>query len=1107
MSANENWDFDGLENGIQKMVGENQLRLYGRFLEQYGQQLLGIREALEGYVNNAWDMFTDPVGLKYDLHEHTTLLELISTDNKVLNKVLIVFASLCSETRRLRAEARTKYFNAVLFYGEGVDEGSPDEAAQLQLSRFLPLLQNLWCFVQRCGQVALCTVRQLAAYYSPVPAAQVMSSADVHFQDVVDHLADLLLVLATLDETLCGHAVLLEHWALYRQTVKSVRHDPSRVGVPPGKLALLEGLLADLETSLLTGKIFQRAVEQVADGMRADGNRDGLLGEELQLYVRASLAALEARPAEQLHGDAAALWVKAAAVHVLHFRLFGVSERRLLRQLWELHRKIPAVTLVGNALWFPEHFLADNLPHFSKLVDKKAVQAAVAGRHAFLQAKSQSLSREAQQLTFQIALWSVQLEATLKQESTSLKLEDLSHRCNLYLQGLQHAGYVRCLAQTLTNLHVSLSRPMPKTAVASLCRLVELVKGVQQAFHRHGAALYESVNHVAQYLAFQALSVISATKRSLVQDKRYSEKHLDILSSLALAERALHGPGSADRRLVARLALATARHARLLREDEQQALAAALGRLDAACELQGRLAAACDCCFLYWHRAVLPAYFGALFRAGGDLRRLAILKPLCQEIETNLRLHVHSHLQVNERNPFQTEISDPSALLRLQSLKYLDKRISVEARVEQYLDQTFYNLTTVALHDWRTYGEMRSLAQHKFGLRTVEDHLPSQTLEQGLDVLEIMRNINIFVSKYLYNLNNQIFVEQSSNNKHLNTINIRHVANSIRTHGIGIMNTTVNFTYQYLRKQFFIFSQFMFDEHIKSRLIKDLRFFRENKVQLDQKYSYERAEKFNRGIRKLGLTADGKSYLDQFRMLISHIGNAMGYVRMIRSGGLHCCSDAISFVPDLDDIPSFKDLCERDRLSEVCVEAAERLDQVIGNLVRNFTEGTEYFKLLVDVFAPAFRDPKNMHLRNFHIIVPPLTINFVEHSITCKEKMSKKNKVGAAFTDDGFAMGIAYILNLLDQYEVFDSLHWFQSVRDKYLRDKLALRKQKSLAVKDDEKLQQTMSLTARRLDMYQEEFTLLYYSLSSARVFFCTERAGADEVDKSGAQDNSIPN
>jgi WASH complex subunit 7 len=103
-----------------------------------------------------------------------------------------------------------------------------------------------------------------------------------------------------------------------------------------------------------------------------------------------------------------------------------------------------------------------------------------------------------------------------------------------------------------------------------------------------------------------------------------------------------------------------------------------------------------------------------------------------------------------------------------------------------------------------------------------------QTLDQGLDVLEIMRNIHIFVSKYNYNLNNQIFVEAGGPNKTINTINIAHIANSIRTHGTGIMNTTVNFTYQFLRQKFVIFSQFLYDEHIKARLFKDIRFFKVN---------------------------------------------------------------------------------------------------------------------------------------------------------------------------------------------------------------------------------------------------------------------------------------
>lgn len=186
---------------------------------------------------------------------------------------------------------------------------------------------------------------------------------------------------------------------------------------------------------------------------------------------------------------------------------------------------------------------------------------------------------------------------------------------------------------------------------------------------------------------------------------------------------------------------------------------------------------------------------------------------LCGFIEMRLRLEVHTSLQllqVEDNHPFEmyssnqinyVPVSDVNRLLALKLIPLLclnsaepfskNYYLSIRDHVSIYLSQIFYNLTTISMHDWRTYLEMRILAKQKFNLESVEDHLPTQTLEQGLDVLEIMRNIHLFVSNYLYNLNNQIFIEKNSRNKHLNTINIRHIANSLRTHGIGIINTTV----------------------------------------------------------------------------------------------------------------------------------------------------------------------------------------------------------------------------------------------------------------------------------------------------------------------------
>ncbi|KAF4022605.1 hypothetical protein G4228_014463 [Cervus hanglu yarkandensis] len=991
-----------------------------------------------------------------------------------------------------------------------VDDGSQKIHAEVQLKNYGKFLEEYTSQLRRIedalddsiGDVWDFNLDPIALKLLPYEQSSLLELIKTENKTMYEHLGELLTVLLTLDEIIDNHIMLKDHWTMYKRLLKSVHHNPSKFGIQEEKLKPFEKFLLKLEGQLLDGMIFQACIEQQFDSLNGgvSVSKNSTFAEEFAHSIRSIFANVEARLGEPSEIDQRDKYVGVCGLFVLHFQIFRTVDKKFYKSLLDICKKVPAITLTANIIWFPDNFLIQKIPAAAKLLDKKSLQAIKIHRETFLQQKAQSLTKDVQSYYVFVSSWMMKMESILSKEQRMDKFaEDLTSRCNVFIQGFLYAYSISTIIKTTMNLYMSMQKPMTKTSVKALCRLVELLK------------------------------------KRVISDKKYSEQRLDVLSALVLAENTLNGPSTKQRRLIVSLALSVGTQMKTFKDEELFPLQVVMKKLDLISELRERVQTQCDCCFLYWHRAVFPIYLDDVYENAVDAARLHymfsalrdcvpammharhlesyeilldcydkeimeilnehLLDKLCKEIEKDLRLSVHTHLKLDDRNPFKVGMKDLALFFSLNPIRFFNRFIDIRAYVTHYLDKTFYNLTTVALHDWATYSEMRNLATQRYGLVMTEAHLPSQTLEQGLDVLEIMRNIHIFVSRYLYNLNNQIFIERTSNNKHLNTINIRHIANSIRTHGTGIMNTTVNFTYQFLKKKFYIFSQFMYDEHIKSRLIKDIRFFREIKDQNDHKYPFERAEKFNRGIRKLGITPEGQSYLDQFRQLISQIGNAMGYVRMIRSGGLHCSSNAIRFVPDLEDIVNFEELVKEEGLAEETLKAARHLDSVLSDHTRNSAEGTEYFKMLVDVFAPEFRRPKNIHLRNFYIIVPPLTLNFVEHSISCKEKLNKKNKIGAAFTDDGFAMGVAYILKLLDQYQEFDSLHWFQSVREKYLKEMRAVAKQQNVqSTSQDEKLLQTMNLTQKRLDVYLQEFELLYFSLSSARIFFRADKTAAEE-------------
>eukprot|EP01138_Halocafeteria_seosinensis_P007157 gb/GECG01007318.1/.p1 GENE.gb/GECG01007318.1/~~gb/GECG01007318.1/.p1 ORF type:complete len:1159 (+),score=171.46 gb/GECG01007318.1/:1-3477(+) len=474
--------------------------------------------------------------------------------------------------------------------------------------------------------------------------------------------------------------------------------------------------------------------------------------------------------------------------------------------------------------------------------------------------------------------------------------------------------------------------------------------------------------------------------------------------------------------------------------------------------------------------------------------RSEVYQPLALSIENDLRRNVAatnlSHMELqNPKNCEDERVKAGSRLLALPCMYIGDERININAIVSEMLERSFYELTTLFVHDWKTYGEMEALVRSRYNLQLVDHQLPMGSLRshQNLDILQILRNIDLFAAKYNYNMHTQVFLQKraSDKEKFLHAVSIDSIAASIRQHGTGIVNTAVNYAHKkYLGKKFYLFQRFLADEYIKSHLSKEKRWFKKNKSQCNSRYPWSHAEETLKEIKKLSdQTADdnrersgankNQSHLDLFRLVISRMGNALGYVRMVRSAAMHHASAAVSFVPDIQDRIYFEELVsgkpiyddvgfddsddeeqQKDEddnfpgLSTTTAEAAKTTDDVISNLLQNFSESVNYFKLMVDMFRNTVsraleheankdigetgegntrrkkRKKQDDYLRNFFMIVPSLTISYINALRGAKDRLDKPQKRdGAYFSDDGFSMGIAFVLTVLGQNRVWLCSH------------------------------------------------------------------------------------
>lgn len=1099
----------------ESQAAEDLMKTYGKFLRNFKESLnkIGVEEK-----SSSQNLFL----LKHDSSpDNVSVFQLLESDNKLLTKVLIVFFHLNKEAKKLIQNGAPIIKKLTLIEDEIVSameandglNGDPIEHAIIKFSYSLEELMNMKFLIQNSIYLSANVIQQYCALFSMEKFLHIIPSTQ--FPSNLDDVA-LLFKNIMIFDTIFRSGIYKSYLELYGEMLIE---NEQKFGANEDAYRNLQSTLHELDL-LLDGKIFELALDNIIATKRRIKTKSLAMLENLILtYIKnliSSINVLDAGNNISELSDTDDI-IKLNIMTVIYQKLFENLDPKNLRFIIEVNNKYPAMILHGNFIYNGNEFLKRFLNSLEKSnIDVEKIQ------QNFLSQKIHALNRDSTQYSNQLLNWILQMQsqAQLGNENQSEKM--LQARCELFYEGLTIAGEMSFLIKTVINLHAKFNQLLSKSLASSIYKLIENLRVIKSTYIEHATFISDSIAFVFRYLQFHALNIIGLCQKKVMMDVK-KEKKFDLSTTLVLITKLLYSNVSESNLNAITLALNLTEPFKNFGNEYSQRLLKLLDHMMILCRLKENVEKVTDPSFLFWHQNLIGPYFKQQLQNSLDQRKTklfmemgsecmneenlkmlenvqnfhpllenafheVVIKKLCNTIEINLRLDFHSNLQVEKFNCFDTSndkiaIEDNRTLVKLPHFVVNKNYISVQNEVEFYLSKMFYNLTTISLKDWQSYEQMRQLAEKKYEIETVDDHLPTQTLEQGIDVLQIMRNIHLFVSHFYYNLNNQIFVEgtTSPNQTHYNTIGIHNIANSLATHGFGIVNTTINFVYQFLRKKFVIFSQLIYDERIKSRLAKEMKIWRES-VETNEKrieiYNFDRAHRLNREIKKLDL-------LDKIRVALTEIGNTMAYVRMIKSGICHVNSNSISYIPfDDDETSEFVGMCEG--LSKETISAGKFLQKDIDQAMKKMQEGFSYFKKLSSIFSTYFQSSKNSHMKNFYIFIPALTINYIENISIAKDRLNKKNKEESLFTDDGFAIGIVFMLTLLNQFTEFNSLNWFESVKNKIKLEKEKIQKQRiELEKTKGDNLLQTLLLSEKRILEFEMEFKLLFFSINSCKIFF----------------------
>ena len=983
-----------------------------------------------------------------------------------------------------------------------------------------------------------------------------------------EYLGKILSYFMAIDAIVSGNDYIKADWDKYRTLFHRVKSNPSEYNMNEDQKKKLDKLIKRINAPIFENTCYNQCVKMILDKageatpsgsgiIKASNNGTFML--HLTNYLKKTVGKIYADLGSLSEAYEQTSFFQYLGLFGLYMMLLGPKcDKNLLKNVWMVQRKITRINIVGISTFKIRQFLLSFREFQGLSLDPPDPIRNEIDNIILFESQLGVLMNN---LKLDVMTWISRLDSDLfgnklnfsdkdKREQTISLQTITGQRKTFIIQGLSLSNYLRRTISNILDIHLSNGLKITPDLISQLTTGIELIKVIEAQFYKIMPKIAQNLN-VMNRVSLESIQIPLKKAKEMINSKfkiKNQSQNIylfnDQIAAITILGNCCEASPSTMRLLIAKMCLNTLSAMNSLDEKTLSYIRNELWRLDLINNLSREIKRTSDCSFLYLYQETIPISLKSIYKndpvslyyysmALNDIEkplmyikykenngfdmvkqlRKSIIKVfedeflsiLSKDIEDDLRKQIH-RMFIEGLNPPAFSDVNLNDYLKIKKFKLFDCVMDIKRYVEEYMNMTFYKMTTLNLNDWQTYQQMRVLAKHKYGLNLHDIFLPSQNLEKGKDILDIIRNLKTFTKKFTHNLNNQIFIQIVQDDEYVNVLGAKQILNSLYTHGTGIVNSILNKAFSFISKTIKPLLNIIFDDYVISMLKEESRFWNENKSKINYNYPTQRALKLRDRI----ITLDENKKVTQIQktiQAITQIGNAIALARCIRTALMDYNSQNGNLLTK-DNINEFNQLSQQislqvedndpsnpsntntsnissnllNNIQNSLNECNKTFCETINNLKQVGKNTVNYLEILVSSFGDSVSSSKIPEIELFSFLIPPITFTFIDNAINARDNLLKKNKTEEAyFSDDGFMVGICYLLKIFSCDKKFESLNWFPSVINYYKTQQNTNSKTK----KDKNSFGGVDTLKERQFSTYLEHFDILYFTYTSATILF----------------------